>query len=109
MRPVQNDAEFSTIKIERGRKAFVSYGSYPALKVPLSADAEEIYLLNCTDEDSLYTILLSLTGDSAATLYNYDLTPLTETKVGAEGALLVDLAVPQGGLVALRKSSEGPS
>ena len=57
MRPVQHDILYSTIKVERGRKAFVSYVQYPALRVPLSPAAEEIYLFNCTNDDALHTIL----------------------------------------------------
>ena len=37
MRPVQNDALYSTIKVEHGHKGFVSYASYPAIKVPQDA------------------------------------------------------------------------
>ena len=104
MRPIQDDSLSSTILIERGRKAFVSYASYPALKVPLSGDADEVYLFNCTDEDSLYTILLNVNGEFQATVHNYDLSPLSDSKLKAdEGALLVDLQVPQGGYVSLRK------
>ena len=94
----------STILIERDRKAFVSYASFPALKVPLSADAEEVYLFNCTDEDSLYTILLNIDGEFRATVHNYDLSPLSESKLkGTEGSILVDLPVPQGGCVSLSR------
>src|SRR5262249_46920735 len=35
MTPVQDDPEFSTIKIEREGKAFVTFGKFPALMVPL--------------------------------------------------------------------------
>ena len=104
MMPIQDDPMSSTILIERDRKAFVSYASFPALRVPLSADAEEIYLFNCTDEDSLYTILLNIDGEFRATVHNYDLSPLSESKVtGTEGTLLVDLPVPQGGCVSLSR------
>ena len=107
MRPVQNDAQFSTIKVERGKKAFVSYASFPALRVPLSEEAEEIYLFNCTNEDSLFTILLNVAGDFAVTVHNYDLSPLSETALtAADGSLLVDLAVPQGGYIALRNTGQ---
>ena len=107
LRPVQHDVLFSTIKVERGRKAFVSYASFPALKVPLSPEAEEIYLFNCTNGDSLYTILLNVKGEFSATVHNYDLSPLSEAKVkGRDRALLVDLGVPQGGYIALRKADQ---
>ncbi len=104
MRPVQHDPHFSTIKVERGRKAFVSYASYPALKVPLSPAAEKIYLFNCTNEDALNTILLNVAGEFAATVYNYDLSPLAKSKLEATNeSLAVDLSVPQGGYVVLEK------
>ena len=38
------------------------------------------------------------------TVHNHDLSPLRETELSAgDGSLLVDLSVPQGGYVALRK------
>ena len=105
LRPVQHDSLFSTIKVERGSKAFVSYASYPALKVPLSQQAEEIYLFNCTNENCLYTLLLNVTGAFAATVHNYDHSPLSQTQLLAkDGTLLVDLAVPQGGYIAVTKT-----
>ena len=104
LRPVQHDVLFSTIKVEHGPKAFVSYASFPALRVPLSPEAEEIYLFNCTNEDSLYTILLNVTGEFSATVHDYDLSPLSETRLtSTDGSLLVDLGVPQGGCIELRK------
>ena len=106
MRPVQNDALFSTIKVERGAKAFVSYGNYPALRVPLSPDAAEIYLFNCTERDELYTILQNVSGSFAATVHNYDLAPIEERTLNAANrSLLVDLPVPQGGYVCIRKDA----
>ena len=106
MRPVQNDPEFSTILVENGRKVFVSYASYPALKVALKEGVGEIYLFNCTNEDYLYTILLNISGDFSATLYSYDLSLLSERKLSAiKQSLLVDEAVPQGGYILLRKMS----
>ena len=104
LRPVQHDAGFSTFKVEHSRKAFVNYASYPALRVPLDRDADEIYLFNCTNEDYLHTFLVNLTGEFTATVHNYDLSPISDIMVEAtDGALLVDLNVPQGGYVALRK------
>ena len=89
-------------------KAFVSYGSYPALRVPLSKRAEEIFLFNCGDDDALYTILQDVDGDFAATVHNYDLAILSQEKLSAKSrSLLVDLNVPQGGYVALTKWAEG--
>ncbi len=105
LRPVQNDALFSTVKVERGGKAFVTYGSYPALKVPLSSEAEEIYLFNCSDDDALYTILEDVAGDFTATVHDYDLAVMSQEKLGAtSGSLLVDLNVPQGGYIALTRT-----
>jgi alpha-galactosidase len=102
LRPVQNDPLFSTIKVERAQKAFVSYASFPALRVPLSEEVSEIYLFNCTNEDALYTFLLNVSGAFSATVHNYDCTPLTETRLSAgDGSLLVDLEVPQGGYIRL--------
>ena len=105
LRPVQNDALFSTVKVERDRKAFVTYGSYPALKVPLSSEAEEIYLFNCSDDDALYTILEDVAGDFTATVHDYDLAVMSQEKLSAtSGSLLVDLDVPQGGYIALTRT-----
>lgn len=40
-----------------------------------------------------------------ATVHDYDLSPLSETKlVAGDGSMLVDMGVPQGGYVALRKT-----
>ncbi len=104
MRPVQNDLLFSTIKVERGAKAFVSYAQYPALRVPLSPDAAEIYLFNCTNDDAFHTILNHVEGEFLAVVHNYDLTPMTEASLCASnGSLLVDLDVPEGGFVALTR------
>ena len=104
MRPVQNDLLFSTIKVERGAKAFVSYAQYPALRVPLSPDAAEIYLFNCTNDDAFHSILNHVEGEFLAVVHNYDLTPMTEASLcAANGSLLVDLDVPEGGLVALTR------
>ena len=105
MRPVQNDILYSTIKVERGRKAFVSYAQYPALRVPLTPAADEIYLFNCTNDDALHTILSQVEGSFNALVHNFDLTPMAETRVrAADGSLLIDLEVPQGGLVLLTRS-----
>ena len=105
MRPVQNDLLFSTIKVERGAKAFVSYAQYPALIVPLNPNAAEIYLFNCTNDDALHTFLTDVEGQFEAVVQNYDLTPMTETSLRAnDGSLLVDLEVPQGGIVALTRT-----
>ena len=104
MRPVQNDILYSTIKVERGRKAFVSYAQYPALRVPLTPAADEIYLFNCTNDDALHTILSQVEGSFNALVHNFDLTPMAETRVrAADGSLLIDLEVPQGGLVLLTR------
>lgn len=104
MRPVQNDLLFSTIKVERGAKAFVSYAQYPALRVPLSPDAAKIYLFNCTNDDALHTILTNVQGEFVAAVQNYDLSPMTETSLrAADGSLLVDLEIPQGGIVTLTR------
>ena len=35
MRPVQSDILYSAMKVERGRKAYVSYAQFPALRIPL--------------------------------------------------------------------------
>ncbi len=44
-------------------------------------------------------------GQFTATVHNYDLSPLAETQLhAADRSLLVDLAVPEGGYVALRKT-----
>ena len=103
MRPVQNDLLFSTIKVERGAKAFVSYAQYPALRVPLSPNAAKIYLFNCTNDDALHTILTNVQGEFVAAVQNYDLSPMTETSLrAADGSLLVDLEIPQGGIVTSR-------
>ena len=105
MSPVQNDILYSTIKVERGRKAFVSYAQYPALRVPLSPVADEIYLFNCTNDDALHTILSQVEGSFNALVHNFELTPMAETRVrAADGSLLIDLEVPQGGLVLLTRS-----
>jgi hypothetical protein len=102
--PVQNDVLFSTIKVERGPKAFVSYASFPALRVPLTPEAGEIYLFNCTNDDSLYTILQNVAGTFSATVRDFDLSPLSKTRLtGTDGSLLVDMAVPQGGCIELRR------
>ena len=104
LRPVQNDALYSTVKVERGRKAFVTYGSYPALRVPLSKEAEEIYLFNCGDDDSMYTILEDVAGDFAVTVHDYDLALLSQTKLrSTNGSLLVDMSVPEGGYLSLTR------
>ena len=104
MRPIQNDPQFSTILVESDKKAFVSYASFPALKVPLSKQFEEIYLFNCTNEDSLYTILLNIEGEFRSITYHYDLAPLSETTLrSSDKSLLVDLNIPEGGLVALTR------
>ena len=104
LRPVQNDALFSTVKVERGGKAFVTYGSYPALRVPLSREAEEIYLFNCGDDDGLYTILDDVAGDFAVTVHDYDLAVVSEAKLSAAGgSILVDMDVPEGGYLALKR------
>ena len=106
MRPIQNDAQYSTILVESGNKAFVSYASYPALKVPLNRDADEVYLFNCTNEDWLYTILSNVVGEFSATIRDYDLSIMSETKLRSQQeSLLVDLEVPQGGCVALKRTS----
>ena len=105
MRPVQNDANSSTIVVESGKKAFVSFAAHPAIKVPLNENAEEIYLFNCTNEDWLHTVLLNIEGEFSATVRNYDLSPLSETSLPrASGDLLVELDVPQGGCVAINKT-----
>ena len=104
MRPVQNDPLFSTIKIEHEGKAFVSFASYPALRVPLSEDAREIYLFNCTDEDSLYVLLMNVKGRFSSSVHNYDHEEISQSTSEAEnGSLLVEAAVPQGGFVVLRR------
>ena len=103
----RNDALYSTVKVEHGRKAFVTYGSYPALKVPLNSEAEEIYLFNCSDYDALYTILQDVPGDFTATVHDYDLAVMSQEKLSAtNGSLLVDLDVPQGGYVALTRTGQ---
>ena len=105
MTPVQNDALFSTIKVERGRKAFVSYGAYPALRVPLQADAAEIYLFNCTERDELYTVLNGINGSFMAAIYSCDHQRLEEAMLRCDGhSLSVQLAVPQGGFVCLTQA-----
>ena len=64
------------LKLERGRKAFVSYTNYLKLEVPLRSESRVDLLFNCTNEDYLYTILLNVTGEFLATVHNYDLSPL---------------------------------
>ena len=81
--PLQHDPQFSTVLVEAGRKAFVSYASYPALRVPLAQDTDEIYLFNCTNEDALYTILEGLSGEFAATVHNHDRPPMSELSLRA--------------------------
>ena len=105
MRPIQNDAQYSTVLVESGNKAFVSYASFPALKAPLSRGADEIYLFNCTNEDWLHTILSNVEGEFSAMVRNYDLSVMSETKLRSnDSGLLVDLHVPQGGCIALKRS-----
>ena len=105
----RNDALYSTVKVERGRKAFVRYASYPALKVPLSRGVEEIYLFNCGDQDTLYTLLQDVAGDFTATVHDYDLAVLSQERLSATGgSLLVDLDVRQGGHVALTRTVQEP-
>ena len=105
MTPIQNDLQFSTILISSPKKAFVSYGNYPALRVPLPDGAEEIYLFNCTLEDSIHTILRNVGGEYAAEVLDHTLTAIGEAKVAAsEGEALVDLEVPQGGIIVLKSS-----
>ena len=68
--------------------------------MPLSQEAAEIYLFNCTNADALYTILSDVEGEFAATVHNFDLTPLSEASLSATiGSLLVDLGVPEGGFL----------
>ena len=66
MTPIQNDLQFSTILISSPKKAYVSYGNYPALRVPIPEDADQIYLFNCTLEDSIHTILQNVSGEYEA-------------------------------------------
>ena len=104
MRPIQNDAQFSTISVESEKKIFVGYANYPALKVPIGKKFDEIYLLNCTNEDWLYTILLNVEGGFRSITHHYDLEPISETTLQASNkSLLVDLEVPQGGYITLKR------
>ena len=103
MTPIQNDLQFSTILVSSPGKAFVSYGNYPALRVPIPEGAKEIYLFNCTLEDSIHTILQNVDGEYEAEVLDHRLTAVGEAKIAAnEGKALVDLDVPQGGLAVLR-------
>ena len=105
LRPTQQDALFSTILVESGTKGFVSYASFPALKVPLDPAASEIFLFNCTNEDRLYTILQNIDGQFLATIHDIDLTEISHGRLeGRKHALLVDLVVPEGGCVRLQRS-----
>lgn len=105
MRPIQNDPQFSTILVESDKKAFVSYASFPALKVPLSKQFDEIFLFNCTNEDSLYTILLNIEGEFRSITHHYDLSPIYETTLrSSDKSLLVDHKVSQGGYIALTRA-----
>ena len=102
MTPIQNDLQFSTILVSSPKKAFVSYGNYPALRVPIPEDAKEIYLFNCTLEDSIHTILQNVGGEYEAEVRDHTLTKVGETRIVADdGEALVDLSVPQGGLIVL--------
>ena len=104
LRPVQNDLMFSTIKVENKKKAFVNYANNPALKVELSNSPDEIYLFNCTNEDYLYTILLNIEGEFSVTVNNYDLSHISNKRLKTDKrSLLVDLEVPQGGSIYLKK------
>ena len=85
---------YSTIEVERGVKAFVSYGQYPSLQIPLTPAAAENHLFNCLDGDALHTILTGVEGTFAAWVYNYGLEPLGEGTQGAsDGSILGDLEV----------------
>lgn len=104
LRPLQNDAQFSTVLVESGNKTFVSLGAYPAVKVSVNKNAEEIYLFNCKSEDWLHVVLLNVEGVFSITVHNYDLSALRQTPLrSVRGELLVDLAVPQGGCAVVSK------
>jgi hypothetical protein len=104
MKPIQNDLQFSTIMVSSPEKSFVSYGNYPALRVPIPDGAREIYLLNCSLADSLHTILQGLNGQYRAEVRDHTHAAMGESRVYAQpGGTLIDLAVPQGGLVALKR------
>ncbi len=78
MGPGENDGLFSTIRVERGCKAYISYGQCPVLRVPLTPAAAEIHFFNCTNDDVLRTILIGVEGAIAACVYSYDLEPMGE-------------------------------
>ena len=104
---MQNDNLFSTIRVERGGKAYVSYVRCAVLRVPLTPAAAEIHFFNCKNDDVLRTILIGIEGAFAVCVYNYDLEPMGEVTLGApDGSFPVDLDVPQGGVVALCRRRE---
>ena len=105
--PVQKGNLCSTIEVERGGKAYVSYVQCPVLRVPLTPAAAEIHLFNCMDGDALHTILTGEEGTFAAWVYNCGLEPLGEGTLGAsDGSVLGDLEDAQGGVVALCRRRE---
>lgn len=112
MGPVQKGYLCSTIEVERGGKAYVSYVQCPVLRVPLTPATAEIHFFNCTNDDVLRTLLIGVGGAIAACVYNYDLEPMGEATLGnatlgaSDGSLFVDLEVPQGGVVALCRRRE---
>jgi len=104
LRPVQNDIMFSTIKVENQKKAFISYANNHTLKVELSNNPDEIYLFNCTNENYLYTELLNLDGEFSLTVNNYDLSPISNTRIKSiKKSLLINIQVPEGGSIYLKK------
>jgi hypothetical protein len=105
MRPIRNDVEFSTVRVTCPGKAFVSFGNYPALRVPIPDDAQEIYLFNCTLEDSLHTFLQGIHGEYRVEVLDHTLASIGAGRVTAkDGEALVDLGVPQGGLAVLQRA-----
>jgi alpha-galactosidase len=104
MRPIRNDVEFSTVRVTCPGKAFVSFGNYPALRVPIPEDSREIYLFNCSLEDSLHTFLQGVSGAFGVEVYDHTLSVIGESRVdAAAGETLVDLGVPQGGVVVFKR------
>ena len=66
--------------ISRPGKAFVSYGNYPALRVPIPDRTDEIYLFNCALEDSLHTIPRGLSGTDKVEVWDHKLMVIGEAQ-----------------------------
>ena len=103
-RPLSFDPTATTLRIESKERAYLGFFARPFGKTPLTRAFKEIYLVNGTESEDFATILTNQNGKYETTIFDRHLKCCGTRKLRTEdGQLLVNVSVPEGGMVKLRR------